>query len=124
MHLSSNDNLIIGSGLSEANTGDTYIYSGGQIYLTGNKGDGAYGVKVGPVTSSTADYCFVPSGLSVDNTFLGTASAKWHTIYATTGTINTSDAREKENIVFAGLRVSSAKLEMYCRRRIYQQKIY
>lgn len=54
-------------------------------------------------TTPTDGYAFEPTASGfhsiVDNTkALGTASYRWTTVYATNGTINTSDAREKENI--------------------------
>lgn len=71
-------------------------YQNGRLYL----GDGAAaptkyfgGIVAGSMTIS--------SGLmpTVDNSFnLGTASYRWGTVYAATGTINTSDKREKQDV--------------------------
>lgn len=52
------------------------------------------------ISSSDGTLCVASSLMpSADNTYsFGWASGRWTTIYAATGTINTSDAREKENV--------------------------
>jgi hypothetical protein len=101
----------------------TQYYAGGGVFLTKARGGAAYALlqaytnnlgatnglclngEGGPVLVN----CLVPAvgGFEVaahvvphvDNTYnVGTASFRWGTIYAATGTINTSDERLKKNI--------------------------
>jgi len=63
----------------------------GAYFGTGSTAIAAYSNAVRPVNGSTGSY--------VDNTFdIGTPSYRFDDVYATNGTIQTSDAREKENI--------------------------
>ncbi len=72
-----------------------YLAADNQIYI----GNGTAGVMV---TSSSADmgYYFQPGSFrAVASTAnLGTSAAKWGTVYATTGTIQTSDRNQKHDI--------------------------
>ncbi len=80
-------------------------------YDSGN--DGTYAQLLWSFNSATPE--FIINGIAranTDNTRnLGTSSRRWSTIYAGTGTINTSDEREKQDISTleaAELRVASA----------------
>lgn len=76
-------------GTAAPNYDSQIIASGG----TGNDGEGVLGITASTMTVS---------GIlrsSSDNLFtLGAASFRWSTVYAGTGTINTSDEREKQQI--------------------------
>lgn len=91
--------LII-DGHSSGNTNDydgRISLSGG----TGANGAGIWSITAGQVTMNAAatDFVGVPRP-SVDNTYtLGQASRRWTTVYASTGTINTSDENSKMDIV-------------------------
>ena len=55
---------------------------------------------VGGASSVIAEVASTTFRPGADNTFtLGTSGRRWTTVYATTGTINTSDSRLKENVI-------------------------
>ena len=81
----SNDNGFIGG----SHSGD-----GGQLLVFGNYNQAGSGVYFG----NGATYPALDA-----NSYFGTASYRWHTLFASTGTINTSDEREKRDIVDSSL---------------------
>ena len=90
--LDASGNLLVASGVVRA-AGRTEIGSGyiGDISGTGNN----RGIFLGSTGIFPAD----GSGNSSDNTYdLGSATARWDTVFAGTGTINTSDRNEKQDI--------------------------
>lgn len=89
------NNLGIGAGLFNAGTGYVNIYAGDGIGFHLPLGDGNSRLVSFEANDSVQSLYPVPS----DTIHLGTSSMKWHTLYAKTGTINTSDEREKENII-------------------------
>jgi hypothetical protein len=111
--------ITAGATYSQVNV---YNSTGGvnAIYAVNNSGSTSNGIPngqggIGTVSNSTFNIlsnaavvgAFSPSGLAVtgtvtpeaDNTrTLGTGALRWSTVYAGTGTINTSDAREKTSV--------------------------
>lgn len=88
LSLNNNNNLVIGNGGYNASEGYTNIY-GNAIALN---------TKVNALFSSnSANGHFYPSASGVHR--LGSSNYKWQYLYATNGTIQTSDQRYKENIV-------------------------
>ena len=96
------NNLSIGAGLFNAKSGWANIYGGNAVSFNVPKDDGSTEALsfVGSRTTSDSAPAFYPNTDS--NTYLGTGGCKWNTIYSKTGTINTSDEREKENIIPMG----------------------
>lgn len=92
-----NNNLSIGAGLFRNKDKATYIYGGKNIFMILPVNDSSYGVVLQSEINDAAPTAFRPE--VNEGTYLGLAAKKWHTIYAKTGTVNTSDEREKENIV-------------------------
>ena len=76
----SNDNLHIDSG------------SGGQIYLNGYSANDIFTRRIRPLTDNTFD--------------LGSSSLRWDDVFATNGTIQTSDKTKKNTIVDSDLGLS------------------
>ena len=60
-----------------------------------NGGNGTDGNGVFQFSCSQAEFAGSPIPVTDGTTTLGTASRRWSVVYATTGTINTSDEREK-----------------------------
>ena len=92
MTLDASGNLLVASGVIRA-AGRTQIGSGyiGDISGTGN--------NIGVFFGSTGLLPANGSGTTSDNTSdLGSATARWDTVFAGTGTINTSDRNEKQDI--------------------------
>jgi hypothetical protein len=92
MTLDASGNLLVASGVVRA-AGRTQIGAGyiGDISGTGN--------NRGIFFSSTGLFPADGSGNSSDNTYdLGSATYRWDTVFAGTGTINTSDRNEKQDI--------------------------
>jgi hypothetical protein len=92
MTLDASGNLLVASGVVRA-AGRTQISAGyiGDISGTGND----RGVFFGSTGLNPTD----GSGTTSDNTYdLGSATARWDTVFAGTGTINTSDRNEKQDI--------------------------
>lgn len=90
MYLGTSNNFIIGNGVS----GNTNIYSGSgavQLYVSADR------VQLRNATD-TANYTahFLPG--TNGKVTLGVAANRWHSVYAANASIQTSDAREKENI--------------------------
>ena len=88
--------LIVGDGLYNAGTGGTNICGGTAVRLLTtadriileNSTNSAYSAHFRPYTNAKCT--------------LGTASYKWYAVYANNATIQTSDRREKENIMPLG----------------------
>lgn len=96
------NNLSIGAGFFNAKSGYTHIYGGEGIamHLPDANGNTEAVAFRSSRTSGVGNPCFYPHG---DGTYyLGISSNKWSTIYSKYGTINTSDEREKENIIPMG----------------------
>jgi hypothetical protein len=92
MTLDASGNLLVASGVVRA-AGRTQIGSGyvGDISGTGNN----RGIFLGSTGILPSD----GSGNISDNTYdLGSGSSRWDTVFAGTGTINTSDRNEKQDI--------------------------
>jgi len=70
-------------------------YNGSNIEGNGNLGIAANSVFLGPSIPSVVGYV---RPWNDGYTSLGISSNRWSTVYASTGTINTSDARDKQNI--------------------------
>ena len=86
LRITTDGNATFASGIVESNTADLKIYStdsnhGGLRFASG---------YVGPVSNS--------GGISDGALALGAASYRWATVYATSGSINTSDRNEKQDI--------------------------
>ena len=86
MRIDSEGDLVMQSGTIDNSTADLKIYStdsshGGLRFASG---------YVGPVTND--------GGISDGALALGAASYRWATVYATSGSINTSDRNEKQDI--------------------------
>lgn len=101
MYIGSDNNLLIGKGTYDADSGATHIYSGGNIQLYINNG----GTQVGVTFGTSAVIPLVSGGLT-----LGTSSKKWGAVWSTNASIQTSDRREKENIIKFGANVGNDKL--------------
>lgn len=97
MSMGSSDNLGIGAGLYNAGTGITNIYGGTGARLLIPYNSKSYGAAVSLTGESSYPAAFRP--YSSGTTYLGTASYKWYKIYAANATVQTSDRREKENIM-------------------------
>ena len=96
----SNQLIYVGN-RTASNTPVIYLFSSGSTGPDANISvTGGTGSNDGSLTIAASQ--FVPNGIvrsSTDNTkSLGTASFRWSVVYAGTGTINTSDEREKQQI--------------------------
>ena len=82
LSLGTSDNLVIGAGAP----GNTNIFNGSGSFVSWR------------VATDTATYKahLIPG--TTDKCTLGTASNRWHSVYASNTSIQTSDVREKENI--------------------------
>jgi hypothetical protein len=92
MRIDSSGHVLIGSNLR-------LTHIGGYAALVGNAGTGGIAINVnqpGIVPATTA-------GEQDDVQDLGRAGIRWDDVYATNGTIQTSDATEKENITTSDL---------------------
>lgn len=88
--------LIIGDGLYVNKLGTTHIGSGtGVTLLTANN-------RLAFYDTTGYDYTGIFRPNAKAKCVLGAASYTWHTIYAANATIQTSDRREKENILPLG----------------------
>lgn len=96
--IGSTNNLGIGGGLFNAKSGWANIYGGTNVSFHVPKSDGS------PLSLTYGQYNDVPFFYPspTDITLLGNSNKKWGTIYSKTGIINTSDEREKENIIPMG----------------------
>lgn len=96
--IGSTNNLGIGGGLFNAKSGWANIYGGTNVSFYVPKSDGS------PLSLTYGQYNDVPFFYPspTDITLLGNSNKKWGTIYSKTGIINTSDEREKENIIPMG----------------------
>lgn len=74
----------IGSDFFIASFADNGEYLGNTLRIYRNSGDAYFGGSVGPIGDNTKSN--------------GTAANRWSVVYAGTGTINTSDAREKNEV--------------------------
>ena len=101
MHVGNTNNLAIGSGLFNAATGSTTVYGGTKVDLIIPYNKTEYGVRVTTTGNSSYPISLQPN--SSGKFYLGTSGAKWYQIYANTATVQTSDEREKENIVPLGV---------------------
>ena len=102
MHINSNNDFVLGSSLRENVAGNSTLYAGNSVYLYVPSTDGVstFGVKTARVDGdSNCNSSFVPASSSKGKMYLGMSNAKWYSIYATTASVQTSDAREKENII-------------------------
>lgn len=97
------NNLGIGGGLFNAKSGWTNIYSGDAVSFNVPKKDGSTEslTFLGSRTNGSGKASFHP--FHDGEYYLGTTGHKWNVIYSKNGTINTSDEREKENIVPMGV---------------------
>ena len=89
MYMGTSNNFVIGYGVS----GNTNIFSGGgavQLFTSADK------VLLRNATDTAYTAHFIPG--TNGKVTLGTVSNRWHSIYAASSTIGTSDVREKENI--------------------------
>lgn len=87
--------LVIGDGLYSNNIGNTHIGSSNRtMLLTKNN-------RIELVNCNDDNYnaSFQPVNFNEKNVVLGTSSNRWYAIYAQNATIQTSDIREKENII-------------------------
>lgn len=93
------NNLGIGSGLYNAGAGYTHIYGGTDVTFQVPPDKDGNSIVIGFKNDSRGsdNSTFYP--ISDGVIYLGLASNKWNTIYSKTGTVNTSDEREKENII-------------------------
>lgn len=89
MYVGTSNNFILGYGVS----GNTNIYAGGYLYLR-NGSD--YVCWRTPTDTATYSGHLIPG--TTNKCTLGTASNRWHSVYASNTSIQTSDVREKENI--------------------------
>lgn len=96
-YLNSSNSLSIGAGLYSNTTGATNVYGGTAVQLA----TPADGVTL--ETSSNASYSAFFRPNSSGKVTLGLAANKWYAVYAANGTIQTSDRREKENIMPIGI---------------------
>lgn len=88
--------LCIGDGLFSAKKGRTNVGGGEAVRLCLPNET----VDFMPMSNSTTEWCFKAGH---NNTVhLGNSSYKWKTVYAMNATIQTSDVREKENILPIG----------------------
>ena len=93
-----NDTLTGYTTLKYASIDEIYTTSSGaDRYVFGPENDSIYMiVTADPITGNTYTKSVVPFS---NNSFnLGTASLRWKEVFATNGTINTSDAREKTDV--------------------------
>lgn len=97
--------LVIGDGLYTAGTGYTNISGGTIVRLLTT----AERVILENSTTSTHSAYFRPQNDA--KCTLGTASKRWYAVYANNSTIQTSDKREKENIMPLGKNLMPILLE-------------
>lgn len=92
--LSSGNNLSLGGSSADgSHGGNTYVNApGGSVYIK-NKNDR---IIFEPVTSDANTAYFRPE--TDGKVTLGTTTYKWYRVYASNGTISTSDEREKHDI--------------------------
>ena len=93
---STGNDFVIGNGVSGQNL---IFFTGG--FATGNEAFRITSTGVGVGTTTTADKLDVGGVLSPssDNSYtMGKSTSRWSAVYATNGTIQTSDARLKTNI--------------------------
>ena len=96
LNAEANPILIIGDGLYSSKSGKTHISSGtavglltsnNRVYLENNTGSTSYNAQFRPLDGKV---------------LLGTSAYKWYAVYSANATIQTSDVREKENIIPLG----------------------
>ena len=104
--INSNADLAIGWGSLNASAGSTYVAAGKNVYLR----SGTDAIYMFPCYKNSPAPCAVVVGDSGGGDpnvhpsatggrgYLGTINYKWKSVYATTGTIQTSDRRLKRNI--------------------------
>lgn len=101
---SSEPKIIIGDGLYTSGVGVTNVTAGEEVkLLTSNDSVRLINQKS---TTNTYKAAFIPGHAGTIT--LGNSSNKWHSIYSSNGTIQTSDAREKENIIPLGTFVEAS----------------
>lgn len=93
LFMNTSNNLVIGYGLYSAGSGTTIIDAGSTITLQ-NTTD-----SVSLVRSTSGSYTGYFRPGSNGTVTCGTNANRWYAVYAANGTIQTSDRREKENIV-------------------------
>lgn len=81
---------MVGDGMFTAGVGCGYLLGGTDVYMKAGKSNSG-------VRYNYANDCFIPVSNSV--TILGNSAYKWKQIYASSATIQTSDEREKNNIM-------------------------
>jgi len=102
IHLSTSDRVIVGS---TGNSADTEFHTPNRLRLKSNgtsADESRYTVELMAYSSSDVSYgAFRPSYNTTGGTSytqLGTSNYKWRNVYATNGTIQTSDRNLKKNI--------------------------
>lgn len=88
--------LILGDGLYSAGIGQVNIASGKRVMLLTSTD------RVSLEISNNSAYSAFLYPTSNGTCVLGKAANRWHSVYAANGTIQTSDRREKENIIPLG----------------------
>lgn len=98
LKITDSNGIAFGYGLYSAKSGYNNLYGGSGVLLA------IPNATVGLYASSNSTYnaFFRPS--VTGKTTLGTSDYKWYAVYATNGTIQTSDRREKENIIPIGIK--------------------
>lgn len=89
--------LILGDGLYSAGIGQVNIASGKRVMLLTSTD------RVSLEISNNSAYSAFLYPTSNGTCVLGKAANRWHSVYAANGTIQTSDRREKENIIPLGV---------------------